>query len=192
MSRIRKKKADEVSAIDEFVPKLVALIKSSHAYKDGGMIVVTFDEAEVPKTPQTVQFLPDDEEHDEDPNPAPDWANSCCDEKPGPMWKDPGLRGPGGGKVGAIVISPFIKESTPDDKHANTRTTTILSSEPLKTYLMSTREVQGVLSTSGMLARTSLTRFKPAMCSIRYRKVRTRRHPLNSTATWNSRLIQLG
>jgi hypothetical protein len=85
-----------MSAIDEFVPKLVALIKSSHAYKDGGMIVVTFEEAEVPKTPQTVQFLPDDEEHDEDPTPAPDWANSCCDEKPGPMWKDPGLRGPGG------------------------------------------------------------------------------------------------
>jgi hypothetical protein len=39
-----KKRVDEMSSIDEFVPKLVA---SSDAYKDGGMIVVTFGEAEV-------------------------------------------------------------------------------------------------------------------------------------------------
>ena len=114
-----RKRADEMSAIDEFVPKLVALIKKSDAYRNGGMIVVTFDEAEVPEIPQTISYLPEDEDHDEDPNPAPDWAKSCCDEKPGPMWNYPGLWGPGGGKVGAIVISPFIKQGSEDGHEYN-------------------------------------------------------------------------
>jgi hypothetical protein len=113
-----KRRADEMSAINKFVPKLVAVIENSDSYRSGGMIVVTFDEAEVPATSQTAPFLPEDEEHDDDPRPSPDWAQACCEEKPGPMWKHPGLRGPGGGKVGAIVISPFIKPGSADDGHA--------------------------------------------------------------------------
>ena len=113
-----RKRADEISAIENFVPRLVALIENSDAYRNGGMIVITFDEAEIPTTLQTIPFLPEDEEHDDDPNPSPDWARACCDEQPGPKWKSPGLWGPGGGKVGAIVISPFIRPGSVDDSHA--------------------------------------------------------------------------
>jgi len=104
------KRADEVAAIDSFVPQLVELIINSSAYKDS-MVIITFDEAEVPKG-----YSPRDEEPDED-TATIDWADRCCDEQPGPIWKDPGIGGPGGGKVGAIVLSPFIKKKDPPDEN---------------------------------------------------------------------------
>jgi len=106
------KRADEMAAIDLFVPQLIDVIIHSSMYKDS-MVIVTFDEAEVPKV-----YAPEDEGPD-DTNPAPDWADRCCHEEPGPIWKDPGIHGPGGGKVGAIVISPFIKNKSPDDHEYN-------------------------------------------------------------------------
>jgi hypothetical protein len=108
-----RKRADEIAAIDSFVPQLVQLIMRSPAYKDS-MIVVTFDEAEVP---QGFYYSPKDEDSDDAANPAPDWADRCCDEQPAPMWKNPGIRGPGGGKVGAIILSPFLNKKTPQNNH---------------------------------------------------------------------------
>jgi hypothetical protein len=114
---VAEKRGDEMAAIDSFVPQLVGRIMQSPVYKES-MVIITFDEAEVPKG---FYYSPKDEEADEDTNPAPDWAHKCCDEQPGPMWNDPGIRGPGGGKVGAIVISPFIKNNLPlaDDHQYN-------------------------------------------------------------------------
>ncbi len=39
-------------------------------------------------------------------------SSSCCGEKPGPDSPEPGITGPGGGRVGAVLISPFIKPGT--------------------------------------------------------------------------------
>ena len=74
-----------MAAIDSFVPQLVELITHSAAYKDS-MVMVTFDEAEVPKG---LYYSPKDEEPDEDIDPAPGWADKCCGEQPGPIWKRP-------------------------------------------------------------------------------------------------------
>ncbi len=61
------------------------------AYKDGGLIMITFDEGST--------------------------SQACCGETPGkspshPNAPEPGMSGPGGGKVGALLLSPFIKPGT--------------------------------------------------------------------------------
>jgi len=65
----------------------VPRIMGSAAYKKDGMLVVTFDEADTTST-------------------------ACCGEKPGPNSAKPGLTGPGGGRVGAVVLSRFVKPGT--------------------------------------------------------------------------------
>ena len=80
-------------AIDNWLQKWVPIILNSPAYNKGGMLVVTFDEA--------------------DYNSAGSYdATSCCDEMPGPNSPTPGITGPGGGRVGAVVLSPFNKPGT--------------------------------------------------------------------------------
>jgi phosphatidylinositol-3-phosphatase len=79
--------------LKEWIPKIMA----SPAYKKNGMILITTDEAG------------DDSV-----------AGACCGEVDGlgfddpshPNLNEPGLYGPGGGKVGAIVLSPFVKPGT--------------------------------------------------------------------------------
>ncbi|WP_431068134.1 alkaline phosphatase family protein [Ralstonia holmesii] len=39
-------------------------------------------------------------------------TSACCGEPTGPNSVAPGLTGPGGGRVGAVVLSPFIKPGT--------------------------------------------------------------------------------
>jgi phosphatidylinositol-3-phosphatase len=61
------------------------------AYRDGGLIVVTFDEGSD--------------------------AAACCGETSGlgpghPNVPLPGRTGPGGGRVGAVLLSPLIKPGT--------------------------------------------------------------------------------
>lgn len=70
--------------LQEWVPKILA----SNAFKQDGMLVVTFDEAEVGN---------------------PSSATACCGEAPGPNSPSPGVDGPGGGRVGAVVLSPFTQ-----------------------------------------------------------------------------------
>ena len=72
-------------------------ILHSRAFKHRGLLIVTFDEAEA----------------------AGDTADSsaCCNEQPGPSIvppSTPGLAnpGPGGGRVGAVMVSPCIKPGT--------------------------------------------------------------------------------
>jgi hypothetical protein len=68
-----------------WIPKILA----SPAFRHDGMLVVTFDEAELESE-------------------SPD-ATSCCGEGPGPNSPLPGIIGMGGGRVGAVVVSRWTK-----------------------------------------------------------------------------------
>jgi hypothetical protein len=69
--------------VKTWIPRIMA----SLAFKQDGLLIVTFDEA------------------------AKD-ASACCNEPTGPNVEKPGYYGPGGGRVGAILLSPFIKPGT--------------------------------------------------------------------------------
>jgi hypothetical protein len=75
---------------DSFLQTWVPLITGSPAFKDNGMLIVTFDEAET----------------------GSDVDAACCNERPGPTASEPGENGPGGGLIGAVVLSPFIRPGT--------------------------------------------------------------------------------
>ena len=83
-----------LQSADAFLKTWVPRITSSPAYKDGGALIVTFDEAEG-----------DGDDGD---------ASACCNEQPGPNTPNPGalIVGPGGGRIGAVVLSPFILPGT--------------------------------------------------------------------------------
>jgi hypothetical protein len=72
---------------DTWVKTWIPRIMASPAFKQDGLLIVTFDEA------------------------ARD-ASACCNEPTGPNVQAPGYYGPGGGRVGAILLSPFIKSKT--------------------------------------------------------------------------------
>ena len=80
-----------LEAADRFLAEWVPRITRSPAYADGGLLIVTFDEA-----------LPSD-------------ASACCNEPTGPNTQRPGISGPGGGRVGAVLLSPFIRPGTVSD-----------------------------------------------------------------------------
>jgi phospholipase C len=84
---------------DAFLKKWVPLITSSPAFKKDGLLIVTFDEADWHR---------------------PDGSIACCGELglTGARYP-PGLQGPGGGKIGAVLISRFIKPDTTSDQPYN-------------------------------------------------------------------------
>lgn len=65
-------------------------ITSSPAFRQNGLLEITFDESEGPQSD----------------------SSACCGEAPGPNSPLPGITGPGGGRVGAVLLSPFIKPGT--------------------------------------------------------------------------------
>jgi hypothetical protein len=67
--------------LTEWVPRLVA----SPAYRDGGLLAVIFDEGSGD-------------------------SSACCGEQPGPSSPFPGGEsgGPGGGRTGAVLLSPYV------------------------------------------------------------------------------------
>jgi hypothetical protein len=69
--------------LQQWVPKIL----KSPAYQKDGLIMITFDEAET---------------HD---------ASACCGEKQGPNTPNNGgpTPGAGGGRIGAVLLSPYIK-----------------------------------------------------------------------------------
>ncbi|NUQ19543.1 MAG: phosphoesterase [Gemmatimonadaceae bacterium] len=76
---------------DRFLQHWVPLIIQSPAYREGGLLIITFDEAEGSD------------------------ASACCDEQPGPNVALAGITGPGGGRTGAVLLSPFIAPATVSD-----------------------------------------------------------------------------
>jgi phosphatidylinositol-3-phosphatase len=78
--------------LEEWIPK----IEASAAYQDRGMIIVTFDESDSA-------------------------AEACCGETTGPNTINNGgtMPGPGGGRVGAVMVSPCITPNTVSDADYN-------------------------------------------------------------------------
>ena len=86
-------------AVDTFLRKWVPLITHSPAFKKDGLLIVTFDESE---------------------GNGPEGATACCGEKPLPGARRPaGVIGPGGGRIGAVMLSPFIKPGTVSNEAYN-------------------------------------------------------------------------
>ena len=74
---------------DQFLRQWVPQITSSPAFtQQRGLLIITFDEADTSDT------------------------TSCCGEIPGPGSPEPGVNGPGGGDVGAVLLSPCIAPGT--------------------------------------------------------------------------------
>ncbi len=81
-----------LAAINAFLGQWVPLITGSAAFKADGMLLVTFDESD---------------------SVGADGSTACCGEKPLPGARyAPGFNGPGGGRVGAVVLSRFVKGGT--------------------------------------------------------------------------------
>ena len=82
--------ASALADIDAFLQAWIPKIQASAAYQQGGLIEITFDESDGAQSDST----------------------ACCNEIPGPASPLPGLTGPGGGEVGAVLLSPYIKGGT--------------------------------------------------------------------------------
>jgi hypothetical protein len=80
--------ASALADIDKFLETWVPKITSSAAYRKDGLLEILFDEASSSE------------------------SEACCEEMPGPGSPLPGVTGPGGGRVGAVLLSPFIKPGT--------------------------------------------------------------------------------
>jgi hypothetical protein len=87
--------ASAAADVDAFLRTWVPIIRNSPAYKRGGLIEITFDEA------------------------ADSDFSACCGEAAGPGAAQPGIGGPGGGKVGALLLSRYIKAGTSDSRPYN-------------------------------------------------------------------------
>jgi len=76
--------------IDRFLGTWVPKIEASPAFQADGLLAVIFDESGGPQSDST----------------------ACCGETPGPNSALPGITGPGGGRTGAVLVSPFIRPGT--------------------------------------------------------------------------------
>jgi phosphatidylinositol-3-phosphatase len=82
-----------LAAADRFLATWVPRIIHAPAFSDG-LLVIVFDEA------------------------GSD-ASACCGEISGPNAEHPGVAGPGGGRTGAVLLSPFIAPGTVSDEPYN-------------------------------------------------------------------------
>lgn len=105
----------------------------SPAYRSGGLIEITFDESDGPQSDST----------------------ACCGETPGPASPLPGIVGPGGGRVGAVLLSPFIKPGTTTTRAYNHYST--LATDELLFGLKRLGEARTVTSTFGKDVFTAAT-----------------------------------
>jgi hypothetical protein len=80
--------ASALADIDQFLETWVPKITSSPAFRQNGLLEIVFDEAANSET------------------------EACCEEMAGPGSPEPGITGPGGGRVGAVLLSPFIAPGT--------------------------------------------------------------------------------
>lgn len=77
-------------SINDFLQVVVPKILNSAAFQQDGMLLVTFDEAD---------------------SAGPEASTACCAEPTGPNTPAPGAQsgGPGGGRTGAVILSPFTQ-----------------------------------------------------------------------------------
>ncbi len=88
-------KAGGPAQVNKWLKANVPPILHSPAYRDNGLLLITFDEAESPP----------------DASPSDSDGSACCNEPTGPNTPNPAgpIPGPGGGKVGAVALSPCIR-----------------------------------------------------------------------------------
>jgi phosphatidylinositol-3-phosphatase len=81
-----------LAAVDGFLKKWVPLILDAPAFRADGMLLITFDESASLRG---------------------SGSSACCNERPlaGAEYP-PGLTGPGGGRIGALVLSRFVQGGT--------------------------------------------------------------------------------
>lgn len=84
-----KGKGSALADIQAFLRTWVPRITSSPAFRRNGLLEITFDES--------------GDNTD---------SRACCGEVPGPNVAKAGITGPGGGRVGAVLLSPFIRPDT--------------------------------------------------------------------------------
>jgi phosphatidylinositol-3-phosphatase len=83
---------------DAWLRQWVPVITASPAFQKDGVLVITSDESDGPQSD----------------------ASACCGEGPGPNAPLPGITGLGGGRVGALVLSPqFVAPGTWSDTPYN-------------------------------------------------------------------------
>jgi hypothetical protein len=82
-------------AIDAFLRRWVPLIRGSAAFRKDGLLIITFDESD---------------------GRGAEGVAACCGERPlSGAGLAPGFLGPGGGRIGAVLLSPFIRPGTVSD-----------------------------------------------------------------------------
>jgi hypothetical protein len=118
-----------LTSIDAFLQKWIPMIQASPAYKEDGLIVITFDESSFQTTEATTA----------DGKTTVDITFSgatCCNQQPGPnlagvrptteaLVNTPTLAenlvidGYGGDRIGALLLSPFVKPGSTSDTAYN-------------------------------------------------------------------------
>ncbi len=118
-----------LTAVNEFLKVWVPRITRSAAFRKDGLLVITFDEGAS--------------------------AHACCDEKSLPGGPLAGRVGPGGGRVGAVLLSPFIRPGT-------------ISARPYNHYSL-LRSIEGYfgLAPLGYAAGHGVHRFGPDVFTAR-------------------------
>jgi hypothetical protein len=86
-----------LAGVTAFLKTWVPRITSSPAFQRDGMLVITTDESD---------------------GPAAD-SSACCGEGAGPNARRPGIEGPGGGRIGALVLSPYAVPGTTSSRAYN-------------------------------------------------------------------------
>ncbi len=87
-----------LTSANTWLRKWIPRILASPAYRQNGLLVITFDEADTADT---------------------NGADACCGEGPGPNSPLPGGYGLGGGRTGALLLSPHIAAGTWNDTAYN-------------------------------------------------------------------------
>ena len=82
--------AGGLASVNTFMRRVVPMILNSPAYKKDGMLIITADESDGPQSD----------------------ATACCGEGASTNSPLPGIAGPGGGKIGALVISKWTRGQT--------------------------------------------------------------------------------
>jgi hypothetical protein len=82
--------AGGLTSVDHFLRVWIPRIEHSPAFRKSGLIIITSDESATSDT------------------------SSCCHEQPGPTDPHPGISGPGGGRIGTLVIGRCVRRGAKD------------------------------------------------------------------------------
>jgi hypothetical protein len=79
-----------LEGVNAWMKRWIPRILASPAFRRNGLLVITADESDGPQSD----------------------ASACCGEGASANSPAPGIAGPGGGRIGALAISPFVRPHT--------------------------------------------------------------------------------